>query len=242
MIRVNNLCAKIFFIFLNFFYCAYAQSGGIKLEQTRIIFSASSKHQSITVSNTSKQNYLIQAKITDESHNDVDVPFLITPPLFLIRGTGNQILRIFTKDTSLPTNRESLFFLKVSAIPSQSTDVNRKDRISIGLRFVIKLLYRPISMPTPNKEAFCNIHFSREMKKLKIYNPTPYFQTIGFLSIDSVIKDGAKENLMIPPQGSIYTPFNTDPTVIKWRMINDFGALSELCTYVLTKKSKGNSD
>ncbi|WMB71229.1 molecular chaperone [Shewanella oncorhynchi] len=207
-----------------------AQSnGGISLNQTRVIFLNEDKSQTITVKNTSKQNYLIQSRIKNEKGDVLNIPFVVTPPLFPLEAERNQLLRIFKQEESLPTDRESLFYLSVLAIPGQSESVLDKAHLSMGFQFILKLFYRPAKLQNIPRDNGCQLKFNRVANGIRIENPTPYFITFGSLKFDNDVIDLNTQASMIEPMGIQAYPVEQPIKHIEWQSITDVGGLSSLC-------------
>ncbi len=110
-------------LLLTFSLSAQAGSGGISLGQTRVIFSSADKAQTLTVSNSGQQAYLVQARVQNGLDDTTPAPFIVTPPLFSLQGDSRQLLRLLPQGATLPTDQESLFYLSISAIPAQAEPV-----------------------------------------------------------------------------------------------------------------------
>ncbi|MFB6328421.1 molecular chaperone [Pantoea deleyi] len=212
---------------LTFCLSSQAISGGISLGQTRVIFSSADKAQTITISNSGNQAYLIQTRVQKELNDTAAAPFIVTPPLFSLQGNSRQILRLLPQSFSLPVGRESLFYISVSAIPAQSDPITLTDRLSVGVRFVIKLFYRPQGLPADSSACF--LMFRREPHVVRVVNSSGYFQTIGMISFDKRPKELVQEMSMVPPYGSIILPFEKAVNRVDWQTLNDFGGLSDVC-------------
>lgn len=202
---------------------------GIQLSQTRMIFSDTRKNGTLTVTNSSNQAYLIQARIQAGPDDMSAAPFIITPPLSIIQGESRQILRVLTQENTLPDDRESLFYTVVSAIPSQSVPVADVDRLSIGIRNVIKFFFRPVALGEPNETTPCKLLFRRDAAGLRITNPTPWFQTLGSLSANGKQVSLDKQPCMVSPFDSVAFPIDRPYGRISWQTITDYGGLSLTC-------------
>ncbi|MFW5401994.1 molecular chaperone [Yersinia sp. 1252 StPb PI] len=208
--------------------------GGVSLSQTRVVFSAEDKAQSLTVKNSGMQNYLIQSRIQNEMKNDATVPFIVTPPLFPLGAEGNQLLRILKQGEALPDDRESLFYLSVLAIPSQPEPVPEEARLSMGFQFVIKLFYRPTALKDVPQNVGCQLTFSRVGNGIRIENPTPYFITFGTLKFDHNVIDLDTAPSMIAPMGAQTYPVAGSIKHVEWQTITDAGGLSALCQHTVS--------
>lgn len=210
-----------------------AQSTGVLVEQTRIVFSAEDKAQTVAVRNTGDQTYLVQAHVLNSPTEMMPGPFLATPPMFKLKKDSRQLLRILPQDNTLSADRESLFWLVISAIPSQSAPVDAGNRLSIGLRFALKLFYRPEGLTSPPEDTACRLSFHQETKGLRINNPTPWFQTLGALSLDKAEVDITQHPIMVPPLENLHLSSAAPVQQARWQTINDYGGLSTACQQAL---------
>ncbi|MBC3219663.1 fimbrial biogenesis chaperone [Serratia fonticola] len=213
-------------------FFAQAQQGGISLNQTRVIFAATDKAQTITVNNSDSRSWLIQSRM-EAGTEGVEPPFIVTPPLLNLNGQSSQLLRILPKDHALPTDRESLFYLSVTAIPSQAGPLPEEGRLSLGLRFVLKLFYRPAGLAISPVEAACHLRLSSDVQGLRITNPTPYFQTLGALSLDGRAVDIEPQQSMVAPQSSLTLARQSQAQRASWQTVTDHGGLSAPCNQTL---------
>lgn len=209
-----------------------AQQEGISLGQTRVIFPEGEKVQELTVYNRGKKSYLVQTRVYSDKELRQAAPFIATPPLSLLKGEGQQILRLLKQDGILPSGRESVYYLAVLAIPSHNNDENQDDgnaKVSMGFRFVVKLLYRPTNIaPVPNKDG-CNLQITGNSEGYVISNPTPYYQTLGRLSVNN--RDVNLNNItsMISPLDHQQYSFKERVHQVKWNIIDDYGGFSNVC-------------
>lgn len=208
---------------------AYNHSGGISLGQTRVIFSAANKSQAVTVSNTEQRAYLIQARVQHGLEDESPAPFIVTPPLAPLKGNSRQLLRLLPLDATLPTDRESLFYLSVSAIPAQSEPVTATDRLSVGVRFVLKLFYRPEGLAQSAETAACQLTFSRAAHGVRVTNPSAYFQTLGTLTLNGHTVALDHPSSMVAPQTSITLAASGQVNNVIWQTVSDHGGLSQPC-------------
>ncbi|CAI1213840.1 fimbrial biogenesis chaperone [Serratia fonticola] len=216
-------------LLLTFSLSAQAGSGGISLGQTRVIFSAADKAQTLIVSNSGQQAYLVQARVQNGLDDTTPAPFIVTPPLFSLQGDSRQLLRLLPQDATLPSDQESLFYLSISAIPAQAEPVTAADRLSVGVRFVLKLFYRPQGLALPADNTPCLLTFKREAHGVRAINPTGYFQTLGMLAVDGHTVALDQQPAMVPPHSSIILAVDGPVNKVAWQTLTDFGGLSQSC-------------
>lgn len=250
-ITLYNKAIQTIFFFLTLFTAVLftksvvASDGGISLSDTRVIFDNTSKSQKITVNNQSDRVYLINSKLLrtpeGEPVNTDSAPFIVTPPLFRLESDSNNTVLVVPNDlSSLPSDRESVFYLSFLAIPAVSKlpDNNAGDellqpRLSIGIRSVIKLFYRPSALVMTASDAPEKLHFSMKNGMLHVDNPTPYYLTLARLQTDSSVTDVREQGAMIAPYSSRDYRISGNVRKVSWAVINDHGTVSSTYHSVL---------
>ncbi|AHG18913.1 pilus assembly protein PapD [Chania multitudinisentens RB-25] len=225
VIPVAGLCALLSIPTL----AAQPAAGGISLNQTRVIFLSTDKAQTLAVKNTGKQSYLIQSRVQLAPDNVTAAPFIVTPPVFPLKPDNRQLLRIIPQGAALPADRESLFYLSVLAIPAQPSQDIPLARVSMGMRFTIKLFYRPADIKTAPDSALCNLRLSQGVNGVRVENPTPYFQTFGQLKFNNTPVNLDAQPSMLAPLSTQNYPVQGRVTQAEWQTITDYGGLSTPC-------------
>ncbi len=210
-------------------YAIMPTEGGIRLNQTRIIFPASEKAQTVTITNSDNRTYLVQSRVQLDVNNPTPAPFFATPPVFLLKPDSRQLLRIVPQGGALPTDRESVFYLSVLAIPSRANKDDAPVQISAGLQFLIKLFYRPPALSATSQTPLCPLHFSRQGQAIRVQNPTPYHQTLGQLTFDHTAVNLQTQPAMLAPMSTLVFAVTGSPLHAEWQTITDYGGLSAPC-------------
>ncbi|MFC0228352.1 fimbrial biogenesis chaperone [Serratia aquatilis] len=200
--------------------------GGISLSKTRVIFAPSTKAQTFAVSNSGKQSYLIQSRVQRTPDDTTQAPFIVVPPLFRLQPDSLQQIRIVSQGAMLPKDRESLFYLSVLAIPAGSEQRVQPMQVSMGIRFVLKLFYRPSGLVSLSQ---CSLRFHRVAQGVKVENPTPYFQTLGNLAFNHNPVNLDKQPAMLAPQSEQIYPVSAKERDVNWQTVTDYGGLSPSC-------------
>lgn len=218
--------------------------GGLSLSQTRVVFEGKAKSAKVTLSNQSDRVYLINSRVLptpDATAPTGEVmPFMVTPPLFRLEKESRNTVLIAKNDTSkLPADRESVFYLSFLAIPAvnnpareATTDTDEgttTTQVSLGIRTVIKLFYRPSGLVMPAAAAPGKLTFTQQGTKLVVKNPTPYYVTLAQLTLDG-------RGVNVREQGAMIAPFSEEKYAVKgaaasrieWSVITEFGGVSEL--------------
>lgn len=216
---------------------AAASDGGISLGQTRVIFEGDRKSEKVIVTNQSERVYLINSRVLSTPEQKADgqesLPFMMTPPLFRLDSGGRNAVLVMRNDTSvLPSDRESVFYLSFLAIPavSKPADSNADEvlqpRVSVGIRSVIKLFYRPSGLGMSAAEAAEKLSFTVKDGVLHAENPTPYYLTLAGLRVDGRRVDVREQDPMLPPYESRVYPIRSGAGEVSWSVIDDYGGVS----------------
>lgn len=202
-----------------------AQAGGIALGSTRVIYPQGSKQVSLPIINSSATNiFLIQSWVAN-ADGIRSTDFILTPPLFVMQPKKENLLRIMYVGPTLPTDRESVFYLNSKAIPSVDKHKLASNTLQIATQSVIKLFIRPDNMPSSSIDAPAALRCHAEGSRLTITNSSPYYVSLVELYV------GGKKlaNTMAPPKGTL--TLNAPAGCVTFRAVNDFGATTpkQLC-------------
>ncbi|MGJ5719054.1 fimbrial biogenesis chaperone [Morganella sp. B601] len=221
---------------------ASGADGGLQLSQTRVIFDARAKNAKATISNQSDRVYLVKTGVLatpdpDAAKKDATVPaapFMVTPPLFRLEpDSQHSVLVVRNGTTELPTDRESVFYLSMLAIPATAKQAEEYNtgvsaRVSVGIQTVIKLFYRPAGLSMPAGAAAESLTFRQTGHSLQVGNPSPYFVTLARLSLN-----GSMLNVRDTEAGAMISPFSVQnyPVTglaqkVSWTTVNDYGGES----------------
>ena len=201
---------------------------GVMLSGTRVILGEKSREASIPVKNTGTSPYVVQTWI-DAGEGKNKTPLLVTPPLSRLDPGMENILRIMRVGGTLPTDRESVFWLNVKEIPEKSKEVNV---LQVAVRTRIKIFYRPSNLSGQPTEARSKLKWAVSAGRggqgavLKIANASAYHVTFTGLKVDGNPQEmnGAA---MVPPFGEVAYPLRSIKTPqeirVSYTTINDYG-------------------
>ncbi|UCQ27282.1 fimbrial chaperone [Edwardsiella tarda] len=148
------------------------------LSGTRIIFDGGKKNTSFEVTNNSDKTYGGQVWIDNTNQGD-GVYMVPAPPFFKIGAKQRQVIRIMNTDTSLPADRESLFWLNVQEVPPKP---EAKDGggslLAIAMNTRVKLIYRPKALIAGRQDAEKKLTLVQRGNDTWLKNPTPYYMAI----------------------------------------------------------------
>jgi len=160
------------------------------------------------------------------------MPFMVLPPLTRFNPQETLALRIKKLNNTLPEDRESVFMLSLNAIPGQPADADKNTaadtKIVLALQNNFKLFYRPAGLPVMDGQVRSQkLKFTIHADKLKVNNPTPYFITLGSLSLGSKAIS-LNEQRMIAPYQDIQLPITGDKQgEVRWQIIDDDGRMTQ---------------
>lgn len=227
----------IFYIILLWLPISIQAAEGLKLPQTRVIFTEGEKSTTAGIQNLSDKLYLVKAEvlssIEQDKKNKNSVPFLVIPPLFRLEPQSQYTVRILSQGAiNLPDDRESVFYLSFLAIPS-TTPSGKPDesavtaQVSVGIQTLIKLFYRPAKLTMTAREAQNELVFHTYKDNVVMENPTPYYLTLNTLTLKG-------ENIKLEKSGAMIAPFSKKTYHVsgkvegaRYTVINDYGAVSK---------------
>jgi fimbrial chaperone protein len=197
-----------------------ASAGGVALGATRVIYPQGDKQTSLPVTNSSKDDvFLIQSWVANmDGSRSSD--FIITPPLFVIGPQKENVLRIMYIGPTLPTDRESVFYLNSKAIPSVDKRKLQGNTLQIATQSVIKLFVRPKALPTPSTDAPASLRCQYAAGSVTVVNPSPYYVSLVELRVGPL----KLPNTMVSPKGTLTLNTAGKSGNITFQTVNDFGA------------------
>lgn len=208
---------------------------GVALDRTRLIITGNDRSVSASLTNTSPSTpFLAQSWVEDASGAKVTSPLMVLPPLQRINGGQKGIARVTKTSgiTSLPQDRESLFYLNVREIPPKP---DKPNVLQLAMQSRIKLFYRPSAIvpPEPGTVGQNQLVFHKNGSQWSVDNPTPYFITVIGLSRKTEAEGSGRltnfPGMMVAPKSSQKFKV-TDAGIGQFVMmyVNDFGGHPEL--------------
>ncbi|WP_434156350.1 fimbrial biogenesis chaperone [Morganella morganii] len=125
---------KSYLLFIGCFISAFAFADGISTNSTRYIYPEDAKDITVRVNNESASPVFVQYWLDSGDSETLPAklpvtPFELTPPVSRINPGAEQILRIQLIDkNSMPSDRESLWWLNVLDIPPVSETSSLKGK------------------------------------------------------------------------------------------------------------------
>lgn len=202
----------------------YTQAG-VQIGGTRLIYDGTKKQAVMSISNPDEKPYLIQSWVNKSlTHDGDDNTFIVTPPLFRVDAKSENVIRIIHAANTLPSDRESVFWLNIKIIPTfKKTDGNQ---LQLTFKNRMKLFYRPAGLVGNPEDAVGKIVFSVAANRLSVSNPTPWFVSFHTVTING---HEIKDPDMIAPFSSLQFDVNaTKGDAVTWSSITDYGGISPI--------------
>lgn len=202
-----------------------ASAAGVIIGGTRVVYDASRSESAISVKSPASDEgpFLVQSWIDNQSGENAQAAFVITPPLFRLDAGQENVLRIIRTQDDLPGDRESLFWLNIKAIPaSRKSDANQ---LLISVKSRMKLIYRPSGLPGSPGEAYRKLRFHRQGRTIRVDNPTAYYVSLLDVRLDSEALERKFAITVAPFASSDFPLPETRKSVrqVRWSAVNDYG-------------------
>ena len=216
---------------------APAAHANVLIGGTRVVFPAKDGEVTVRLTNDNDHPVLVESWIdrgdVHSTPESVDVPFLLTPPLFRMEAKKEQSLRIVYTHEQLPADRESLFWLNVLEVPPKPTGAAAQGTnfLQLAVRSRLKLFFRPDGLKGDPLKAPESLTFRATNGALVVNNPTPFHITLADVVVDAGGKTFKADAGMVAPMGELRLtaaglPAAATGAAVRYNAINDFGASS----------------
>lgn len=159
-----------------------AAQSSVVIGGTRVVYPATEREVTLQLSNEGGQPALVQVWIDDgnldANPDEVDAPFLITPPLARINPRMGQTLRIaYVPSPAVVMDRESVFWLNVLDVPPLPA-AQVANHMQLAFRSRIKIFFRPAGLPGTPGAAAQNLNWrivhTRQSDVLQVRNDSAF--------------------------------------------------------------------
>jgi chaperone protein EcpD len=205
----------------------------IVISGTRVIYPAAQKEVTIKLSNKGSGPVLIQSWVDNgdmsASPETIKTPFVLTPPINRLDPDKSQTLRLSYNGATLPTNKESIFWLNVLEIPAKKAGVKDKNFLNMAFRSRIKLFLRPDGLQGNANEAASALTWNTTTQGLRATNPTPFYVSLVHIGLAGNSQKAGVEGEMIAPMSSLDFKLSGAGTnrKINYSAVNDYGAITQ---------------
>ncbi|WP_337264276.1 MULTISPECIES: fimbrial biogenesis chaperone [unclassified Serratia (in: enterobacteria)] len=194
---------------------------------TRVIYPSDAKEVSVKINNVGPSPVLLQSWIDKGDANaqpaNIQVPFVLTPPMNRVEAGKGQTLRISYAGGTLPMDKESVFWLNVLEVPAKKQAKADENFLQMAFRSRIKLFYRPTGLEGNANDAAKAVTWHAQGDSLQATNPTPFF--VSFVSLK--VNGKQVEGDMVAPRGTLAfkLPAHAGNT-LTGDFVNDYGAVT----------------
>lgn len=196
---------------------------GVIVGGTRLIYDGGKKEPSLSVNNPDNVPYLVQTWVDTTVGGAEKAPFIVTPPLFRLDGGQSNVLRVVRTTGNLPTDRESLFWMNIKAIPSGEVKANQ-NTLQIAVKTRIKLIFRPQNLKGAPEELTDQLKWQRDGNNIQVINPTPFY--MNFMEVTVAGKQVKNVTYVAPNSTANFAlPTNVSSGPVTWKIISDYGAI-----------------
>lgn len=162
----------------------YSQAS-VVMTSTRVIFPSGLNEKMIQFTNSDPQPYIMQLQLTTADNQPTSqVPFILLPPVFRIEPYSGQTIKLISNGAgTLPQNRESVFYLNFTQLPSIKAELQGKNHLMIAITSRVKIFYRPDSLSGNPVDAYKELRFALLPGTLEVTNPTGFYINISAAQI-----------------------------------------------------------
>lgn len=217
---------------------AIPASASVTIIGTRVIYPATEKEVTVRLDNKSNKPALVQTWIDSGDPNQpldkIQVPFILTPPVFRMEAHKGQTLRLIYTGENLPADKESVFWLNVLDVPPQDKALANKNKLQMAIRSRIKIFYRPDGLTAEGADNAAKALVWRRngnTSTLTAHNNSPYHVNVA--SVDLEDNSGKKHasvrgNMVAPGGEQTFTVSGinnlTTKNNIHYQYIDDYGS------------------
>ena len=224
---MNKVAKTAIAVVLSFAFCSQAMAAFV-LNGTRFIYDENKKNITFEVTNNASQMYGGQVWVDNTSEGN-GIYMVPQPPFFKVGAKQKQIIRIMKTDSSLPTDRESLFWLNVQEVPPKpDVKESRGSVLAIAMNSRVKLIYRPSALKNGRENAEKKLTKEQRGDITWVKNPTPYYMAIvGVQTNGRELKLSdkvTKELTLLAPFSSVSLGVSARGS-LKIAAINDWGGV-----------------
>lgn len=237
------LLNKFFFIIISSIAMICVQiNAATVINGTRFVYLENEKEVTVKITNKGLSPVLIQSWFDigdiNEKPDSINVPFVLTPPINRLNSEKSQTVRVRFTGGSLPSDRESLFWLNVLEIPQSNNGIG-DNQLQFAFRSRVKFFYRPLSLKDNSIQSAESLEWFIKNGKLVVENKSGFYITLISVTNLNSNKTNLTEAPMISPFGEFeFTIKDLEAKLgdeISYEYINDWGALKSISKKVKTK-------
>ena len=207
---------------------------GVVVSGTRVVYDANKQEVMVKLTNKGSKAVLVQSWIDDGDPkavpSEIQVPFILTPPINRINAEKGQTLRISYTGEALPKDKESVFWLNVLEVPAKNKELEGENYLQMAFRTRIKLFFRPENLKGNANLAIEEVQWKKKDNSISAYNPTPFHISLQGFNLVNGKQVHNIEGVMIAPFSThdfsdIDAKYMAKGTEYFANYIDDYGAI-----------------
>jgi len=213
------------------FCCALPAHASVVLMGTRVIYPGNAKEKTLHFHNPDAHPNAVQIWLDDGDETATALtgvsPFIAIPQVFRIEAHRGQMVRLILDETNaLPQDRESLFYLNFSQLPTPAQEHNNQLLLLFTHR--IKVFYRPAVLANTPGHAAEKLQLRWHADGLHLHNPTGHYVIVrqANLLTHQDTPAFAQAQILAPYADTVWAvPDNTHGSRrLRLLWVNDYGA------------------
>ncbi|KGL52643.1 MrkB [Pantoea ananatis] len=200
----------------------------VVLNGTRIIIDGSKNEKTIQFTNAGDQPALIQIQAVNPDANSTP-PFVALPQIFRIAPNAGQTVKVKVTEKNVPQDRESLFYLDYTELPSVKKGDEDKNKLYLIIKNRVKVIVRPGDLDFSVDRVRQALSWRIQGHAILLKNASPFYANIRSF----VLVKG--NNALSWDDAVTLAPFSEQRITLKGHsslsgyalnaiLINDFGA------------------
>ncbi|EMU6031385.1 fimbrial chaperone [Salmonella enterica subsp. enterica serovar Bredeney] len=225
---MNKTAKSVLGMMVSLVMCGQAMAA-FTLNSTRYIYNEGQKNTTVEVTNNADKTYGGQVWVNNSTEGDSKVYMVGQPPFFKVAPKEKQLIRIMNVDSSLPKDRESLFWLNVQEVPPKPENTEG-NVLAIAMNTKVKLFYRPKGLEAGRDNAETRLQVEQRGNGTWLKNPTPYYFAVVEVKSngkDVKLSDKNRSQLAQFPPFSEVPLGSTVSGKISVQAVNDWGGMQD---------------
>lgn len=216
----------LFFLFVT--CSATFCQASVVLNGTRVIVDGTKNEKTLQFTNAGDHPTLVQIQAIDFNNHSIP-PFVALPQIFRIAPEAGQTVKLNVTNNNLPQDRESLFYMDYTEIPSLKKGLEDKNKLYLIIKNRVKVIVRPTGLNFSMDKLKNALSYHFQGRDIVFRNASPFYANIRAFTL-------FKGNSTLPWNDAVtLSPFSEQRITLQSRsslsgyaldavLINDFGA------------------
>ncbi len=200
----------------------------VVLNGTRIIIDGAKNEKTIQFTNAGDQPALIQIQAINPDAAST-LPFVALPQIFRIAPAAGQTVKVKVTENNLPQDRESLFYMDYTEIPSVKKGDEDKNKLYLIIKNRVKVIVRPKQLDFSVDNVRQALSYRIQGRDILFKNASPFYANIRAFSLIKGNKTIAWDDAVtLAPFSESKVTLHSSSSLVGYALtallINDFGA------------------